>query len=71
MNRVEELINTLSDEKVASRSYRAKMNHTCKICSKPARSFRTPFSELEYKISSICQECQDYYYLIAEPSENA
>ncbi len=62
MDRLQELIGALSDKDVLSRSYAAKHNHVCKICAKPARSFRTPFSELEYSISSICQACQDYYF---------
>ncbi len=66
MDRIEELIGALSDKEVLLRSYAAKHNHVCKICTKPAKSFRTPFAELEYRISSICQACQDYYFSIDE-----
>jgi hypothetical protein len=66
MDRIEELIGALSDKEVLLRSYAAKHNHVCKICNRPAKSFRTPFSELEYSISSICQACQDYYFSISE-----
>ena len=62
-DRIEELIDVLSDKDVISRSYAAKLNKTCKICGKPAIDFRTPFSELEYSISSICQVCQDYFFI--------
>jgi hypothetical protein len=66
MDRLEELIGALSDKAVLSRSHAARHNHLCKICAKPADSFRTPFSKLEYSISSICQACQDYYFSIDE-----
>ena len=62
MDRLQELIGALSDKDVLARSYAAKHNRMCKICAKPAKSFRTRFSELEYSISSICQACQDYYF---------
>ena len=63
MDRIQELIRVLSDEEVVLRSRYAKGNRTCKICGGTARSFRTPFSRLEYDISAICQDCQDYYFL--------
>ena len=66
MDRLQELIGALLDKDVLLRSYAAKYSHLCKICAKPADSFRTPFAELEYSISSICQACQDYYFLIDE-----
>jgi hypothetical protein len=66
MDRISELIGVLSDEAVIARSFHARHERTCKICGKPATSFRTPFSELEYSLSSICQTCQDYYFLREE-----
>ena len=63
MDRIGELIHALADKAVAERSRTAKETRTCKICGEPADHFRSPFSELEYSISSICQACQDYYYL--------
>ena len=63
MDRIGELIRALSDREVMMRSYVARVNHTCKICEKPATSFRTHFAEIEYTISAICQACQDYYLL--------
>lgn len=71
MDRIRELIRVLSDNDVIRRSYLAKSSHTCKICGKRAESFRTPFSELEYDISAICQACQDYYFLDGGQWENA
>lgn len=66
MARISELIGALSDEAVAARSLYAKREGTCKICGRPATFFRTPFSELEYNLSAICQACQDYYFLREE-----
>lgn len=63
MDRIQELIGVLADEGVVARSFVAKRDRTCKICGKLAVAFRTPLSELEYSISSICQACQDYYFL--------
>jgi hypothetical protein len=66
MDRIQELIGVLGEPAVIERSYFAQYSKTCKICRQSADSFRTPFSELEYSISSICQACQDYYYLANE-----
>ena len=66
MEKIRELIGALSDEEVIAHSFIAKRSRICKICGKPATSFRTPLSELEYSLSSICQTCQDYYFLREE-----
>lgn len=62
MEKIRELIDVLEDQTVKSRSYLAKRDLVCKICGKSADTFRTPFSELEYRISAICQACRDYYF---------
>ena len=61
MNRIKELIHVLEKSRVRSRAATAKANHRCKICAKPAMTFRTPQAKLEYHLSTICQSCQDYY----------
>ena len=38
---------------------RAKATSACINCEKPAKDFRDVSSELEYKISALCQSCQD------------
>ncbi|BBO78379.1 hypothetical protein DSCW_57960 [Desulfosarcina widdelii] len=63
MDRLGELIGALSDDAVVARSVCAKTEGTCKLCGRPATFFRTQFSKLEYNLSSICQACQDYYFL--------
>jgi hypothetical protein len=37
----------------------AKATNTCVRCKGPAKAFRDPLAELEYKISALCQVCQD------------
>lgn len=31
----------------------------CNLCGKPATDFRDELSEREYRISGMCQQCQD------------
>ena len=38
---------------------KAKATRTCINCEKPAKDFKDASRELEYKISALCQECQD------------
>lgn len=43
-----------------SRKYaQAKATGTCINCENPAKDFNDASSELEYKISALCQSCQD------------
>jgi len=63
VGRLGELIGALSDDAVAAISIYARREGTCKLCGRPATFFRTSFSELEYNLSAICQQCQDYYFL--------
>lgn len=34
----------------------------CSLCNKEARKFKDPESEREYKISGMCQQCQDNFF---------
>ena len=70
MDRIRELIGVLGDEAVIARSFSAKRDQTCKICGQAADYFRTPFAELEYSISSICQVCQDYFFISNDRPRN-
>jgi hypothetical protein len=63
VEKIRELIGALSDEELIARSFIARRDRTCRIYGQPAEWFRTPFSELEYSLSSICQACRDYYFL--------
>lgn len=62
MSRVQELINILAEKEVIARASFTKADRICKICGKPAISFRTSRAKLEYDLSMICQFCQDYYF---------
>jgi hypothetical protein len=59
--RTDELIFVISSQKARRRPQTAKSLHVCKICGKPANSFRSARAALEYNISSICQWCKDYF----------
>jgi hypothetical protein len=37
----------------------AILNNVCGWCKKPAIEFRDELSEQEYRISAMCQQCQD------------
>jgi hypothetical protein len=62
MCRVQELISVLSDKDVKARAETAKAQQCCKICGKPAKSFKSELSAFEYSISLICESCQEYYF---------
>ena len=62
MHKLNELISVLSEPAVHLRDTSARATHTCKICSGPARWFRNALSEFEYRVSAICQDCQDKYF---------
>jgi len=60
---LQQLIDVLSKQDVQNRAFGAKDSNTCKICGGPAITFKSRFTEMEYKISAICEKCQEYYYL--------
>ena len=43
---------------------------TCVVCGKLAKEFRDPESEAEFRISRLCQECQDRIFIEDEPDED-
>ena len=63
MDRIQELIEVLSDKEVQERTFLAKSTQTCKICGQPADEFLSDSSKFEYTVSKICQNCQSYYIL--------
>lgn len=66
MVRLQELIETLSDQSVEDRVLDAKDNQICKICGGPAETFKSDLTKVEYAISLICEKCQEYFYLNEE-----
>ena len=57
-----ELIEVLSDPTYKASYANAKATGTCIKCRKPARSYRTTLAKLEYDVSGLCQNCQDYFF---------
>lgn len=51
--KIEELLDSMTD-----RTNRIEKN-VCTFCGKPATVFRDDISRKEYRISGLCQECQD------------
>ena len=62
MDRIAEFIAILSDKHIQQRTTEARDNHKCKICNQPAETFVNALSAFEYQISTICQECQNYFF---------
>lgn len=62
MNKIQELIGVLSDDRIQERSFFSKSNQTCKICEQPATEFLSAASEFEFRVSQICEDCQNYFY---------
>ena len=66
MVRLRELIIVLSDKYIQGRTPAAIDGKFCKICGGPATKFKSRFTKMEYRISAICEKCQEYYYLNAD-----
>jgi len=64
MDRLHELIAILSDKQVMDRTFQARQEQICKICQKPVAAFTNTFSEYEYSLSTICEDCQKYFGII-------
>jgi len=60
---LQEPIEILSDQNIEGRASAARFNNTCKICCGQATSFKLRFTKMECLISSICENCQEYFYL--------
>ena len=54
-----ELLEIFSATKYRSSYTNAKAGKTCIRCGKPAKAFRDASARLEYKVSALCQRCQD------------
>jgi hypothetical protein len=70
MERLEDLIRILSEPTMSARHSKAKTTRTCKICDGPALHFRDAVSLFEYRVSAICQDCQDKYLYAADRRPN-
>jgi hypothetical protein len=61
MNDFDDIISSLTPATLARHSV-ARSTRICKICGQPAIEFRSELSQLEYRISAICQCCQDRFW---------
>lgn len=61
-------INALGDSllPVSSKGRVASMTDVCAWCGKPVTGFRDALSAGEYRISGLCQKCQDETFGAAE-----
>jgi hypothetical protein len=61
MSRLAQLIDVLGDPNYMYHYRSAKSSHTCMICGNQASAFTDESAELEFKVSGLCQQCQDEY----------
>ncbi len=59
MARALELLEIFSATKYRASYINAKNRKTCIRCGKTAKAFRDASARLEYKVSALCQKCQD------------
>jgi hypothetical protein len=69
MTKIQKLIEIFSAATYEVNYAAAKAKSTCLICNESARSFRDMSSRLEYRISALCQKCQDEYFSSKEVGE--
>ncbi|MBN1850603.1 MAG: hypothetical protein JW932_18685 [Deltaproteobacteria bacterium] len=62
MAKTDDMIRLFSQPGYQSEYLHAKANETCIKCKRPVGPFRDNASRFEYKISALCQECQDAYF---------
>ena len=55
------LIALLMDPSVRRREMCARASKICKIYGLPATGVHSELAEFEYRVSGICQRCQDFY----------
>jgi len=59
---IEELQKILTGQDYRYRYHAAKAMGTCILCGQRALLFRSASSQLEYRVSELCQECQDNHF---------
>jgi len=57
-----ELHKILTGQDYPYRYHAAKAMGTCILCGEKASLFRSASSQLEYRVSGLCQECQDEHF---------
>lgn len=59
---VENVLEQLGKAAYGNSRTKSFAEHTCVKCGKLAAEFRTELDRREYKISGLCQECQDEFF---------
>ena len=59
MRTIDNLFQILSSATYKESYAQAKAANTCLRCGRPAKGFTDFSSELEYRISALCQSCQN------------
>ena len=57
-----ELLKIFADPGYEASYVNAKVKGTCILCGEKADRFRDASARLEYKVSALCQCCQDRYF---------
>jgi hypothetical protein len=57
-----ELQKILAQQDYPELYHAAKAKGTCILCGDRALIFRDPSSQLEYRVSGLCQKCQDKHF---------
>jgi hypothetical protein len=72
MAKVLELVELFSTPEYKAMYTLAKSRRKCVRCGKTATWFRDSLNWLEYMVSALCQDCQDYYFNRRKPmTENS
>jgi hypothetical protein len=59
MRRIDNLFQLISSGTYKNSFAQAKAANICLRCGRPAKGFTDCSSELEYRISALCQSCQE------------
>ena len=59
MRRIDNLFQIISSATYKESYAQAKAANLCLRCGRPAKGFTDCSSELEYRISALCQSCQE------------
>ena len=59
MSRIDELFKIIASPTYKEAYAQSKTANTCVRCGRPAKGFTSFSSELEYRISALCQGCQE------------
>jgi hypothetical protein len=62
MTGIAALQKVLADQDYRYRYHNAKATGTCILCGENAMLFTSASSQMEYRVSAICQDCQDKHF---------